>query len=123
MDRYTLMQEISEEMEQVSPTGSKRKNSGKPAMSNVLPEFLLGMAHIMTEGEKKYGKHNWKKGNYTSVPYDSAMRHILKWQTGDSIDQESKSHHLFHAAVNLMMCWYYETEYPEMDDRKYDKEK
>ena len=110
-----------EDVVQTSPTGSKRQNAGKPALSNLLPEFLLGMADIMTQGELKYGKDNWKKGNFTSVPYDSAMRHILKWQTGESYDTESQNHHLLHAAVNLMMCWYYETDYPQMDNRIYKK--
>ncbi len=106
----------------LSPTGSKRNNVDKPSMSNLLPEFLLGMAEVMTKGEKKYGKNNWKKGNYTSVPYDSAMRHIMDWQKGISLDDETKDHHLFHAAVNLMMCWYYEQEYKDFDNRVYKKE-
>ena len=101
----------------VSSTGSLRFNKGKPNMSNIPPKFLLGMAKIMTMGEQKYGKNNWKKGNNTSVAYDSAMRHILNWYSGESNDSESGDSHLFHAAVNLMMCWYYENNYPEMDDR------
>lgn len=104
--------------EHASPTGSLRFNTGKPNMSNIPPEFLLGMAEVLTQGEAKYGKNNWKKGNYTSVPYDSAMRHILKWQAGERLDEESKENHLFHAAVNIMMMWYYEENFPDMDDRE-----
>lgn len=105
-----------------SPTGSKRFNEDKPACSNIPPEFILGMAEVLTIGEKKYGKNNWKKGNFTDVPYDSAMRHILAWQSGDSLDEESGCNHLFHAAVNLMMMWYYEQNFPEMDSRKMEVE-
>jgi hypothetical protein len=49
-------------------------------VSNIPPEFILGMAEVLTYGEQKYGRANWKKGNNFSVPYDSAMRHILQWQ-------------------------------------------
>lgn len=102
---------------QKSSTGSLRFNKGKPSVSNIPPEFILGMAEVLTYGEQKYGRANWKKGNNFSVPYDSAMRHILQWQAGEQNDDESGSNHLFHAAVNLMMCWYYEQNFPDMDDR------
>ena len=104
---------------QVSSTGSLRFNSGKPNMSNLPPEFLIGMAKVMTMGEKKYGKYNWSKGNSISVPYDSGMRHLMAFMSGEQIDKESGEHHLFHAAVNIMMMWYYDKYYPEMDDREY----
>ena len=100
-----------------SETGSLRYNTGKPMMSLVTPEFILGMAEVLTKGAKKYGERNWELGNKTSVPYDSAMRHILAWRSGESFDEESGSHHLFHGAVNLLMCWYYEQNFGEMDDR------
>jgi hypothetical protein len=101
----------------VSPTGSIRHNVGKPAMSHLDPEFLLGMAKILTMNESKYDKHQWKKGNTTSVPYDSAMRHLLAWFGGENNDLETGESHLLHAAVNLMFCWYYEKNYGNMDDR------
>ena len=103
---------------QRSETGSLRYNTGKPMMSLVTPDFILGMASVLTMGAKKYGERNWELGNKTSVPYDSAMRHLLTWRSGESLDAESGEHHLFHAAVNLMMCWYYEQNFSDMDDRE-----
>jgi len=100
-----------------SPTGSLRYNTGKPQMSLLDPNFMLGMAEVMTIGLEKYGKANWQKGNYVSVPYDSAQRHLQKYWMGQTVDGESGKHHLFHAAVNLMFMYYYENIYPEMDDR------
>lgn len=101
-----------------SPTGSLRYNTGKPQMSNIPPEFLLEMAKVMTEGAKKYGKFNYKKGNYMSVPYDSAMRHIFAFINGQNLDDETQCHHLAHAAVNLMFMYIYQKRNPEMDDRE-----
>ena len=102
---------------QRSETGSLRYNTGKPKMSLVTPEFILGMAQVLTKGAEKYGERNWELGNKTSVPYDSAMRHILAWRSGEDEDEESGCNHLFHAAVNLLMCWYYAENFSSMDDR------
>jgi len=106
----------------VSDTGSLRYNNGKPKMSTLPPEFLLGIAKVLTHGEEKYGRFNFVKGNNVSVPYDSAMRHILAYMSGDTNDSESGEHHLLHAAINVMMMWLYDTEFPELDDREYKKE-
>jgi hypothetical protein len=108
-----------DDKDQVSPTGSLRKNSGKPQLSYIDPEFLLGMAQVLTIGSKKYSPMNWAKGNYYTVPYDSAMRHIFAFMKGEEFDKESLEHHLYHAAVNLYFMWYYSKHYPELDDRHF----
>lgn len=108
---------MSDEKIQVSQTGSIRKNAGKPKMSHLDPEFLLGMAQILTKSEEKYPPKNWMKGNNISVPYDSAMRHLMSFMTGENSDKESQLNHLFHAGVNLMFMYYYWKNFPEMDDR------
>ena len=109
--------------ESESPTGSLRYNKGKPKMSTIPPDFLLGLAEVMTMGEEKYGRYNFAKGNYVSVPYDSCMRHLMAYMSGEKNDNESGQHHLFHAAVNIMMMWLYDENFPEMDDREFKKEK
>ena len=109
--------------DQISKTGSVRKNAGKPKMSHIDPEFILGMAKVLTIGEKKYEAFNWAKGNNMLVPYDSAMRHILSYISGENLDEESGESHLFHAAVNLMFMYYYEKNFSDMDDRFFIKDK
>lgn len=100
-----------------------RHNTDKYKMSLIPPQFLEGLAKVLTDGEKKYGKENLTKGNYVSVPYDSAIRHLHSFMKGENLDSESGSHHLFHAAANLMMMYLYHTK-PELDDRSFkDEEK
>lgn len=100
-----------------------RHNTDKYKMSLIPPQFLEGLAKVLTDGEKKYGKENLIKGNYVSVPYDSAIRHLHAFMKGENLDSESGSHHLFHAAANLMMMFLYHTK-PELDDRSFkDEEK
>jgi hypothetical protein len=120
----TIFKEIEEERNQpqMSPTGSLRYNKDKYKMSTIPPQFLEGLAEVLTKGEQKYGRYNFAKGNHVSVPYDSAMRHINAFMKGQDLDGESNSHHLFHAAVNLMMMWLYQTKFPEMDDREFKDE-
>lgn len=101
----------------LSSTGSERKNEGKPQTHHIDPEFILGMAKVLTLGSKKYSSYNWAKGNNLTVPFDSAMRHLLAYMSGNNLDDETGESHLFHAAVNLMFMYYYERNYPEMDDR------
>ena len=109
--------EWNEEDANVSDTGSLRYNKGKPQIHQVPSCAIKGMAEVLMYGENKYGKDNWRKGNKFSVPYDSAMRHLMEfWEEGDN-DDESKMHHLKHALTNIAMVLYYYENYPEMDDR------
>ena len=106
-----------------SKTGSLRYNQGKPEMSQLDPEFLLELADMMTEAAKKYGKHNWKLGQAYSTPYDSCMRHLLAFMSGEDMDKESGKSHILHSVANLMILWYtWKHCDQELDDR-YKEEK
>jgi hypothetical protein len=104
--------------DQVSPTGSVRKNAGKPESSNLDPRFIEMMAKLLTDVEKagKYSKFNWAKGNYFSVPLDSLERHLSEIKKGNHIDNESLLPHAVHIAINAMFFDYYRRNFPEMDD-------
>lgn len=106
---------------EASSTGSLRFNSGKPQCNEISPSFLLDMGAVLEKSRQKYPRGNWEKGNNYSVPYDSLMRHLLSWQSGEKYDKESGLPHLAHAALNLMMLHYYEEHYPEFDDRIFKK--
>lgn len=107
----------------VSSTGSLRYNTNKPQTNEISPSFILGMGAVLEKARAKYPRGNWEKGNDYSVPYDSMMRHILAWQSGQKNDSETGLSHLHHAALNLMMLAYYEEHYPEFDDRIFKKDK
>ena len=88
-----------------SSTGSLRFNSGKPELSQLDPRFLIDLAELMTKSAKKYGKYNWCLGQEFHTPYDSAQRHLLKFMSGENVDDESGLNHLIHAAANLMIMY------------------
>ena len=119
-DCYKCQDEKKVEAQQ-SSTGSLRYNTGKPQLNEISPQFLLDMGKVLEKSRQKYPRGNWEKGNNYSVPFDSLMRHLLAWQSGESVDKESGESHLAHIALNLMMLHYYEMNYPEFDDRIFKK--
>lgn len=90
---------------ETSSTGSLRFNKGKPETSQLDPRFILALADLMTVSAEKYGKFNWALGQQYHTPFDSCMRHLLKFMNGENVDEESGKDHLLHAAANLMILW------------------
>lgn len=83
-----------------------------------LPTMLLEVAKHYSEGCKKYGEDNWKKGIPSKSYIDSGTRHYLKWLRGD----QDEPHH--KAFVWNMMSAIWTCKYkPELNDYgKKDKE-
>ena len=105
-----------------SSKGSIRYNKGKPEMSQLSPEFLLDLADVMTQGEGKYPKYNWTKGSNYSTAFDSCMRHLLKFQNGENMDDETGKSHILHAACNLMFLYHSFKHHKDLDDRPKEEE-
>lgn len=66
----------------------------------VLNEIAEGMA----EGARKYGAYNWReKPIEASDYYDSTMRHLTAWMSGEDVDPDSGVHHLSKAITGLVV--------------------
>ncbi len=77
-------------------TGSK-----KPSMAAIPPISILLLGLAMKDGEKKYGRFNWRKTKVdNSVYYDAALRHLLSYWDGEDLAEDSKIQHLAH----VMAC-------------------
>jgi hypothetical protein len=73
----------------------------KPSMSCVPPVALLHLSAAMMNGRDKYGQMNWREKQISSsIYYDAAMRHLISWFDGETVDPESGVHHLGH----VMAC-------------------
>lgn len=90
---------------------------GKPQVSLVPQEALLGCARIMTHGAKKYDAHNWCKGFSFSKLYDAIFRHLISSVLGEDIDPDSKEDPLLHIMADAGMLYEIKRYYPELDDR------
>jgi hypothetical protein len=74
----------------------------KPGFSAIPPVAMLLEGLSMSQGAAKYGKFNWNNDPISaSVYYDSAMRHLTSWYSGDNIDADSRLPNLAHARANL----------------------
>ncbi len=60
---------------------------------------LLEVSKHFEEGAKKYGEDNWKKGLPVKCYIDSAVRHYLKWERGDSDEPHNRAF-----VWNLLCC-------------------
>jgi hypothetical protein len=67
------------------------------------PLFLNRMAAVLARGAKKYGVHNWQRGNNLSRSYDSKERHSRQWYLGDTSED-----HLAAEACNIMFLMIHE---------------
>jgi len=86
-----------------------KHDTGKPMVSLVESEFILGVAEVLTMGAKKYAIDNWKLMTDEDIRRvkDSLLRHTLAYTSGELIDKESGLSHLYHAGCNLMFLDYH----------------
>jgi uncharacterized protein YlaI len=103
---------------------SARYNEGKIQTREIDPNFILGIGEVLTKSRAKYEHFNWCKPTKLSTPYESMMRHLMAFQKGEELDNETGSHHLLHAATNLMFMYYHViNNKEESDDRFFKKQK
>lgn len=67
--------------------------------------MLLEVSIHYTEGSKKYGPDNWKKGIPANCYLDSALRHYLKWRRHDVDEPHDR------AFVWNLLCCIWEVDY------------
>ena len=93
------------------PETFKKFDTGKPMVSLVEPEFILGTAKVLTLGAEKYEIDNWKLG---SSPEDirrykdALLRHTLAYTSGETNDPETGLSHTYHIACNIMFLDYFD---------------
>ena len=95
----------------------KKFDCGKVRVDLLPSESLFEVAKVLGFGADKYGEHNWRKGMAWSRLYAAAQRHMMKWNAGETHDEESGMNHLAHACVNLLFLLSYSEHHPDLDDR------
>ena len=90
---------LAEDVNRQFNTGAQRDTGCNKLRHSLIPhEALDRVAKRYLDGAEKYGENNWTKGMPLSVYYDSAMRHMQAWWSGD----ENEDHAA--AAVWNMLC-------------------
>ena len=75
------------------------------------------LAKVYSYGARKYEDHNWRKGIKWSRVLAALKRHILAFEKGEDIDQESNLLHLAHAMWGCASLLEYYQTHRELDDR------
>lgn len=94
----------------------KKFDEGKPRVSLLSSDAILEIAKVATMGATKYSDNNWRSGMKWSRIMDAAQRHLLKYNKGERIDEESKLSHLAHVAWNILALLEYEINNVGEDD-------
>lgn len=69
----------------------------KTPLHLIPPVAMQAEALVMGLGAKKYGAFNWREHQVSSsVYYSAALRHLLAWYDGETVDPESGQSHLAH---------------------------
>lgn len=85
-----------------------KDDSGKIMPSLIEPEFMIGLANVLTGGASKYGLNNWKECKDTRRYEDALYRHLLQYLRGENIDSDSGHHHMLHIACNAMFLHWFD---------------
>jgi len=96
----------------------KKADDGKPKLSLIPFRALNGVSKVLEFGADKYGRDNWKNANTGDLErfIDATLRHIFAFIEGETIDKESKLHHLDHAITNLLFYRWHELQKPKDED-------
>jgi hypothetical protein len=94
-----------------------RHDEGKPRWDLIPPDAMLEVVKVFSEGAKKYEDRNWEKGMKWNKHFAAMQRHLWKWESGISLDEESGLNHLAHAAFGCLALLAYELRQIGEDDR------
>lgn len=79
-------------------------NLKTPALSVIPSPPLLQVGEVMRRGAEKYGAYNWRESRVNTSTYiDAAMRHLMSYQDGETLDPDDNQSHLAHAAASLFV--------------------
>lgn len=95
----------------------EKHDIGKPMIELIDPSFLLVLGDVLSYGAAKYEPENWRKGIPAGRLYGALQRHLIAFQNGEDMDQESGLPHLGHAACELMFLYWTVANLPDLDDR------
>ena len=76
------------------PNTGARKELKLCRLSLIDPASLHSLGEVAGYGATKYGDNNWTGGYPWSHSVDALYRHLLAWQQGHNLDDESGLPHL-----------------------------
>lgn len=98
-------------------TGGEK--GAKPEAYNLIPwDQMHEVARLYHRGAQKYEPDNWKRGYDWSLSFSSLIRHAITFWQGQSLDPETRCHHLSSVVFHALTLMYFEQHHPALDDRR-----
>ncbi len=68
---------------------------------------MTAVVRVLKFGADKYGEGNWKNlSDFRTRYFDAALRHLMAWNEGESVDPDTGESHLAHAVCCLLfLMW------------------
>ena len=98
-------------------TEGLKYDKDKPRMDLLDPDYLEGVAGVLTFGARKYAAHNWRNGIDVSRLIAASYRHLGAINRGEDIDPESGLPHVHHLGCCTQFLSWMLANKPEHDDR------
>lgn len=94
-----------------------RKLDDGKARWDLMPwRALSQIQSVLDYGANKYAQHNWKKvPNARERYFSAAMRHLVAWWSGASVDPESGHSHLAHAGCCILFLLAFDSDTDQSD--------
>lgn len=95
-----------------------KHDAGKLRFSLLPWDCVTLVVRVLEFGASKYGANNYQKlDNDTSrIRYrDAAFRHLVLWQQGEWLDEESGLPHAAHAACSVLIALWHDLRFREQD--------
>ena len=88
----------------------KKDDTEKPRMELLDPDFMVGVAQVLTFGANKYAANNWKKATPSDTERikGAILRHLMAYMGGQKIDPETGLNHMYHISCNAMFLSYFD---------------
>lgn len=97
--------------------GGAKFDDDKPPLELLDRYALEQIALVLKYGAEKYDANNWRKGLKLSRLTGAAMRHIIAYNDGETLDEETNLSHLAHAGCMIMFALWMHVNRSDLDDR------
>lgn len=108
---------INNEEIATNPKVGIKHDEGKTKFHLLIPEFVKGVADVMTLGAQKYSAWNYLGLDKERI-IDAHHRHMNAYQRGELNDPETGLSHLFHATCCLQMLWALDNDFHGKEEKK-----
>lgn len=98
-------------------SGGVKHDQEKPRTDLLDPEFLLGVARVLSFGARKYSAHNWRGGIAYSRILAAILRHTFAILKGEDIDSETGELHTAHLGCEVQFLHWMMINRKDLDDR------